>query len=103
MFTYIKYLFVVAIAISAFPVYANHIQPSACNTSPFTEAKSAIIKLNQSFNWNSSDCEIIATKSEFPKQNKLGEWHFADGLQVFVYENKVLKYICLPGWSCKAW
>src|ERR1700722_14768969 len=52
---------------------------------------------DRKFDWNNADCKIIGTKSIFPKKDKLGKVQFEKGLQLFVYQNYKLKFMCLPG------
>jgi hypothetical protein len=99
-----KMILVCVTALYSFPLFASPLQPHPCNKGDlFALVKPEIMKLDHDFQWNNSSCQIIATKSAFPKAQNNGIKKFEDGLQLFVYQNYSLKYICLPGWTCKAW
>jgi len=84
--------------------FANNTKPLMCkNFHGFPEIKQKIISIDKTFRWDSTDCKIVGTKSIFPGKNKNGMVVFKSGLQIFVYNNYQLKFICLPGWICKAW
>lgn len=69
----------------------------------FPGVKQKITAMDQTFKWDSSDCKIVGTTSLFPRKNKNDVMQFEKGLQIFVYDNYHLKFICVPGWICKAW
>jgi len=83
------------------PAMANEIRPIPCNH--IFEVKQQIQSIAPNFEWNSPNCQIIGTRSLFPKKGTSGTTHFEKGLQVFVYLDKQLKFICVPGWVCKPW
>lgn len=86
------------------PAFADKITPVQCkNSQMFPEVKEQILSLNQKVEWNSPNCSIIGTKSIFPKKDQSGKIKLEKGLQLFVYQNNQLQFICLPGWQCKAW
>ena len=84
---------------------ADKTRTLSCNTIPetFPGIKHSISKMAPDFDWKKKGCEIVATQSKFPKEHTPGVIKFEKGLQVFVYQDNALKYICLPGWMCKAW
>jgi len=83
--------------------FANNAQPIACKDLHDLEIKPKIQTFDKKFQWNNSNCQIVGTKSVFLKKDKNGVIHFEKGLQLFIYQNKQLKFICLPGWVCKPW
>ena len=84
--------------------YANPIKLHLCKDFPgFHEIKRTIASIDKTFRWDTTDCKIIGTKSIFPRKNKNGLMGFATGLQLFIYNNYQLKFICLPGWICHPW
>lgn len=90
--------------IFSLPLFANVIKPFECKNFPgLHRIKSPIHALDQTFAWDNPSCKIVATKSVFPRKNKNGIMQFEKGLQLFVYQNEQLKFICLPGWICKSW
>jgi hypothetical protein len=94
-------LFGVALSISA---YAHTSKSITCKDfQGLQDLKQKIISLDEKFDWNSSDCKIVGTRSTFPKKDNHGKFKFENGLQVFVYQDYQLKFICLPGWLCKTW
>lgn len=66
------------------------------------EVNQRIKALEPTFQLDNPNCEIVATKSIFPRKNANGV-HFEKGIQLFVYQNNKLKFICLPGWQCESW
>src|ERR1700722_10091307 len=85
-------------------VFANGIRPITCKDSQgFSEIKEKIISIDKTFRWDSLSCNVVGTKSIFPRKNKNGIMKFEKGLQIFVYDNYQLQFICLPGWVCKQW
>ena len=89
-------------------VFANNSKPFAYNRvckdfKWFPEVKEKISSLDEKFEWNNPDCKILYTKTLLPRKDESGKFHFEKGLQLFVYQNYQLKFICLPGWICKAW
>lgn len=92
----------VGIALS-FPLSAHNEKPVACKEFQILEIRQPIKALDQNFQWNNPDCSIVATKSVFPKKDKNGKNQFEKGVQIFIYEDNQLKFICLPGWICKSW
>lgn len=86
------------------PVFASEQTPIVCKDfKAFPEVKDKINSLDDKFEWNSPECKIIATKSLLARKDQSGKIHFEKGLQLFFYQNYQLKFICLPGWVCKAW
>jgi len=78
--------------------------PHRCNHfQGFHGIKQQILSIDKTFQWNTPDCKIVGTESIFPRKNKNGTVRFEKGLQVFVYKNDHLKFICVPGWKCNAW
>jgi hypothetical protein len=84
----------------SFPAFAANTMPIVCKDFKglSLEVKKQIISLNDKFDWNNPNCKIVATKSIFPKKDK-----FEKGMQLFIYQDYQLKFICLPGWACKSW
>jgi len=81
------------------PTFAANVKPILCkNFHGLLEIKKQIISLDDKFEWNNPNCKIVGTKSIFPRKSK-----FEKGLQLFVYQDYQLKFICLPGWVCKSW
>jgi hypothetical protein len=81
----------------SFPTFANNVKPVFCKDfQGILEAKKQIISLDNKFEWNNPNCKIVGTQSTFPKKAK-----FEKGLQLFVYQDYQLKFICSPGWVCK--
>lgn len=88
----------------SFPIFANNTKPIACKDfHAFSEIRQQINSLDQAFQWDNPSCKIVGIKSIFPRKNKNGVMQFEKGLQLFVYQDYQLKFICLPGWVCKAW
>jgi len=85
-------------------VFAYNEKPIVCkDLHGLSNVKQSIKKLDKKFNWNSSNCKIVGTKSIFPRKNSKKTVSFTSGIQLFIYRNNQLKFICLPGWTCKAW
>lgn len=83
----------------SFSTFAANVKPVSCkNVQGLLEIKKQIISLDNKFEWDNPNCKIIGTHSVFPRKNK-----FEKGLQLFVYQDYQLKFICLPSWACKAW
>ena len=96
-------LVLIGMAVS-FPVLADTLKPLACKKiKTFPEVEQKIELLDKQFSFDSQDCKLVATKSLFPKKDEDGVMKFEKGLQLFIYQNNELKFICLPGWVCKAW
>jgi hypothetical protein len=87
----------------SFSVFANNEKPITCKDFRTLEIRQPIKTLDQNFQWDSPNCKIVATKSIFPKKDKNGNNQFEKGLQIFIYQDNQLKFICLPGWTCKSW
>lgn len=94
---------IIGLAFSS-PILANNERPITCKDfhSPL-EVKQQIILLDQKFQWDNPGCKIVGTKSIFPRKDKNRIIQFKNGLQLFIYQNNQLKFICLPGWVCKSW
>ena len=101
----IKNLLLILISMGfSLSVFANSANPMICkDVQGFSEVKQKINTMDKSFHWNSPSCRIVGTKSIFPRKNDKGVMQFEPGLQLFVYEDYQLKFICLPGWTCKPW
>lgn len=86
--------------IFSFSVFEVNAEPIICKDFKglFVDVKKQINFLDNKFDWNNPNCKIVATKSVFPKNTK-----FETGLQLFIYQDNQLKFICLPGWICKSW
>ena len=84
-------------------VFANNTQPITCQKFQLHGIEQKINKLDEKFQWNDASCKIVATKSIFPRKDENSKFKYEKGMQVFVYQNYELKFICLPGWNCKAW
>lgn len=83
---------------------SEHPRIMPCNRfSQFKDVKQQITKLNPKFQWDSTDCQIVGTRSLFPKKTSNGELRYQRGLQLAVYMKKQLQYLCMPGWVCKPW
>ena len=101
---YIKIISLLTGIVLSLPVFASDPTPYVCKDFKwFPEAKEKISSLDDKFEWNNPDCKIIASKTLLAKKDESGKFHFEKGLQLFVYQNYQLKFICLPGWICKAW
>ena len=87
----------------SFSSYANIEKPIVCKDFHILEIRQQIEALDKQFQWDSPSCELVGTKSIFPRKDKKGIIQFEKGLQLFVYQNRQLKFICLPGWVCKYW
>jgi len=88
----------------SFSSSAANVKMMTCKHSEgFREIKPQITAIAKSFQWQSATCKIVMTKSAFPRKNESGNVTFEKGLQIFVYDNNQLKFICLPGWVCKPW
>lgn len=85
------------------PAFSTNVKPILCKDFQWLEIKKQIISLDDKFEWNNPNCKIVGTKSIFPRKDKLGKMQFEKGLQLLVYQNYKLKFICLPGWVCKSW
>jgi len=91
-------LMLLAMTIS-FSAFAAHEKLIACkDLAVLSQVKQRINKLDQQFQWESPSCRIVETRSLFPRQGR-----FEKGVQLFIYQNDQLKFICLPGWVCRAW
>lgn len=100
----IKTVVLCAGIVLSFTSFANNLKPISCNlTSHFEEVKEQIAILDPTFSWEGRGCQMIATQSIFPKKNNSGTKTFVHGLQLFIYQNQLLKFVCLPGWVCKKW
>jgi hypothetical protein len=73
------------------------------NSQGFGEIKQKILSIDKTFQWDNANCKMVGIQSLFPKKNDNGVVKFEKGLQVFVYDNDQLKFICLPGWVCNSW
>lgn len=98
-----KFIYVLIGMAYSLTVFADGTNPITCSDFQVPlEIKQRISSFNQKFQWNNSNCKIVATKSIFPKE-KNNVLAYERGFQVFIYQDDQLKYICLPGWVCKAW
>jgi|SRR5579862_6735711 len=85
------------------PINAGSTKPINCKDFPGISEIKKIISIDKGFHWDAPNCKIVATKSIFPRQNHNGIMKFGKGLQLFLYDDYQLKFICLPGWVCKQW
>lgn len=101
----IKNLLTLLLAITlSSQIFASDVMRMSCQKfKDFADLKQQVAALDPNFSWQDPNCQIVGTKSIFPKQEKNGKINFAKGLQIFVYQQNKLKFICLPGWECKRW
>lgn len=88
----------------SFSAFGSSVKPITCKDfQGFHEIKQKIISMDKTLHWDSKNCKVVGTKSIFPRKNKNGLMQYEKGLQVFLYDDNQLKFICLPGWVCKPW
>lgn len=99
-----KTCLVVLIGALSFSAFADNEKLVPCkNFNSLSQVIEQIKSLDQTFQWSSPNCKIVATKSIFPKKEKDGTTQFERGIQLLIYQNNELKFVCLPGWVCKSW
>lgn len=100
----VKNVLLLGCIVYSLSAFADNIKPINCKDfQGFPEIKQKIISIDKAFNLDDTNCKIVGTKSIFPRKNKNGLMQFETGLQIFLYDDYQLKFICLPGWICKPW